>query len=140
MNTDSFVTLLYPMAFYVFYIGLSFIGVFLFRLKGARAREYSPKYYKNYADKSLVPNKYIIIERHVDNQFQMPMLFLITCTVLIALDRANSTQVLLAWLFIISRMIHSYVHLTYNHVIHRAIVYGVGLLIVMSQWAVILAI
>lgn len=67
-----------------------------------------------------------------DNQFQLPLLLYVAGFTAFYLG-PTLFEVLLAWLFVVSRFAHAYVHVTDNHVIRRFIAYttGVGLLILL---------
>ncbi len=125
-----------PMATYVFYIVLLGILNFLTRLSSTKNRQVRVSYFKNYQGDA--PENLIVIGRHFDNQFQVPLLFLVTCLSTHIFDATNSSAIWLAWLFIASRMIHSFVHLISNNVIRRAISYFVGILCVLGMWINIL--
>lgn len=70
------------------------------------------------------------------NLFEVPVLFYAICVVLAVTDSVTSLQVALAWAFVISRVLHSFIHVTYNKVTHRFAVYVAGTLFVFAMWAV----
>lgn len=72
--------------------------------------------------------------RNLNNQFEVPVLFYVVCTLFISLNIISDVAVVLAWLFVISRIVHSYIHLTYNYVIHRMLSFWAGLMFVMALW------
>ncbi len=127
--------LIYPSAFYVFYIVSLIVYNLSCRLKSIKSKEISPKYFKNYADKTSLPERLIVLERHIDNQFQLPTIFLATCAAHMATSQVNFLTIILAWLFVISRLFHTYIHLGSNNVLHRAQTYGVGLIVIIVLWA-----
>jgi hypothetical protein len=65
-----------------------------------------------------------------DNQFQLPVLLFVASFAVLYLG-PNVFEVLLAWLFVLSRIVHAAIHVTSNHVIRRfsAYVFGYGVLI-----------
>ena len=68
-----------------------------------------------------------------DNQFQLPVLFCVGA--LLALYFGPTIfEVLLAWLFVVTRYVHAYVHITDNHVVRRFAAYFAGLLILCVLW------
>ena len=68
-----------------------------------------------------------------DNQFQLPVLFCVGA--LLALYFGPTIfEVLLAWLFVVTRYVHAYVHVTDNHVVRRFAAYFAGLLILCVLW------
>ncbi len=43
-------------------------------------------------------------------------------------------MVTLAWVFVAVRAVHSVIHLTYNRVSHRGLVFGVGNVLLVVLW------
>ena len=72
------------------------------------------------------PDAVVEAERHFSNLFEVPVLFYVACVMALELSQADQTFVVLAWLFVASRAVHSAVHLTYNNPFHRFAAYAVG--------------
>lgn len=125
--------IIYPMAIYFLFMFFSGIYMFLARKKSVMTGEVSTKYFKAQIG-TPPPENILIIGRHYDNQFQVPMLFLITCVVHLQLEQANLLTLILAWLFVFSRFIHSIILLGKNNIIKRAAAFGVGWLILFFMW------
>ncbi len=70
------------------------------------------------------------------NLFEVPVMFYAVCCALAITDTVTSLQLALAWGFVIARALHSFIHVTYNRVMHRFVVYVVGTLFVFAMWAV----
>ncbi len=132
------IQILYPMAFYVFYIWALLVSGFVVRKRSIDLKEMSIKYFKTYADPSSTPEKVQVYTRHVDNQFQAPPIFLITCLVYLAAPVSAAWGIYLAWAYVGTRVLHSFIHLGSNNVIHRAGLYGLGWLLILSMWIEIL--
>ena len=122
------------MGFYVFYIGALIIYNLIKRVEAIKTRQIDLRYYKTYANKDGVPEELAVLERHVDNQFQVPTIFLVSCTAHLALHQVSTLTVALAWLFVVFRLAHSYIHLGSNVVLRRAKVYGLGWLALLGLW------
>lgn len=125
-----------PMATYVFYIVLLGILNFITRLSSARKRQVHIKYFKTYQGEA--PESVITIGRHFDNQFQVPLLFMLTCLSTHVFGATNSLAIWLSWIFIGSRMAHTFIHLTSNNVSRRGVSYLFGVLCVLGMWINIL--
>jgi hypothetical protein len=68
-----------------------------------------------------------------DNQFQLPALFYVGA--LLALYFGPTLiEVTLAWLFVVTRYVHAWVHVTDNHVIRRFAAYLAGLMVLCLLW------
>ncbi len=72
------------------------------------------------------PDAVVAAEQHFSNLFEVPVLFYVACVMALELSQADQTFVVLAWLFVASRAVHSAVHLTYNNPFHRFAAYAVG--------------
>ncbi len=129
--------LVYPMAFYVFYIWCIAIYNLRTRVRSMKSGSVDPKYFKAYVANSL-PENVIVAGRHFDNQFQVPILFLITCCAHILVGQFNNFTVGLAWLFILTRIGHSIVHLGKNKLRPRVAFYASGWLVLLALWAQLL--
>lgn len=70
------------------------------------------------------------------NQFEMPVPFYVLTILSIMTKHADIVFVVLAWVFVICRLCHAYVHTTSNIVRVRGRVYGVGVLALMIAWIV----
>jgi hypothetical protein len=68
-----------------------------------------------------------------DNQFQLPVLFYVAVGIAI-LFGPTWFEVLLAWLFVASRYVHSFIHVTSNNVVHRFSVFLIGLTLLCIFW------
>lgn len=130
--------MIYPMAVYVFSIWLLALCVFRSRVRGIRSGETSAKYFKTYTG-APPPDSILILGQHYDNQFQVPMLFLITGVLFVALDAVNPLAVGLAWLFVFSRAFHSWVHLGSNKLIPRVAGFAFGWMAVVLLWVQLFA-
>lgn len=124
--------LVVPMALYVFYIG--FLGILnaRARVRAVRRGHVPAKYFKTYHGPPP-PDDVIVMGRHFDNQFQVPLLFLIVCAAHLANGSANLTTVVVAWAFLASRIVHTIVHLGRNFIPVRMAAFGLGLLLTMVQ-------
>lgn len=92
------------------------------------------RYYK-LMEGQEVPEVVTKTTRCFNNQFEIPVLFYVVCTLYISLNITSDFAQVMAWLFVIFRGIHAYVHLTYNHILHRMSVYWLAFICVLVLWA-----
>jgi hypothetical protein len=59
------------------------------------------------------------INNNIRNQFELPVLFYVVCGVLWALEAVGILALVAAWLFVLSRIAHAWVHLTSNYIPNR---------------------
>ena len=122
-----------PMAFQVFYMFAFAVYMFRSRVQSIRSGQVSFKYFKMYSGDSH-PDRLELIAQHYENQFEVPILFLITCSVFLALNVVSNATVFTAWIFILSRVLHAWIHLGSNHIRPRAAAFAVGWMALLVLW------
>ena len=70
------------------------------------------------------------------NQFQLPVLFYVLTVLAIVTRHADLLFVVMAWLFVLSRIVHAYIHTGSNYVRHRFNAFAVGAFILIAMWIV----
>jgi len=70
------------------------------------------------------------------NQFELPVLFYVLTILVIITHHADRLFVLLAWIFVLMRVLQAVVHVTNNNVRLRGAYYGVGALILFIMWII----
>jgi hypothetical protein len=68
------------------------------------------------------------------NQFEAPVLFYVLVLLILNLRMSDILLVTLAWIFVLTRLAHAYVHTTSNVVRLRGGVYGIGVLVLLIMW------
>lgn len=76
------------------------------------------------------------ISANLSNQFEWPLLFYVACLVLMQ-SPVDATAVLLAWVFVGGRVVHSAVQVLTSNVRLRGAVFTVNFLAVLGLWALI---
>ena len=79
--------------------------------------------------------------RCFNNLFEMPVLFYAVSILYLFSDALfdsasanNGLSLVLAWLFVIARVVQAIVHITTNNVIHRMLAYWLGCTCVLGLW------
>lgn len=82
------------------------------------------------------PAESLFFRNNLANQFEAPVLFHVVCLCLYVTNGAGVVAVVLAWLFVISRYVHTFIHVTSNRIRlrHPAFVFGVVVLLLMWVW------
>lgn len=73
------------------------------------------------------------------NQFQLPVLFYVLTVLSMFTRQADYLFLILAWLFVLSRFGHAYVHCTSNYVRYRFNAFLVGAVILLAMWVIFAA-
>ena len=71
------------------------------------------------------------------NLFELPVLFYLALVVAAQTAQVGWLTLILAWLFVALRVLHSFIHCSYNKVIHRFYAYFFGGVVLWSLWAVL---
>ena len=74
--------------------------------------------------------------RNWSNLFEAPMLFYIVCLLALAIQLESALLTSLAWVYVILRVGHSVVHLTYNNVYHRFVFFLLSMIVLLAMWIV----
>jgi hypothetical protein len=87
-------------------------------------------------DQSNWPPRVQQISNCFDNQFQLPMLFYVLTILALFLRKADLLFVVMAWLFVVLRIIHAAIHVTSNHVGRRFQAFAAGAVVLLLMWVV----
>ena len=82
------------------------------------------------------PKRTMQLGNAFSNQFELPVLFYVLTILEYVTHLAGIVFVVLAWLFVIFRILHACVHVTSNVVRLRGILYGVGALVLAIMWVI----
>lgn len=125
--------MLYPMVFMVLLVfSIACIAVKV-RFASVKNGEVSPRYFKLMQGEET-PEIVTKTTQCFNNQFEVPVLFYVVCTLYLSLGIESLAGVILAWLFVIFRYIHAYILLTYNHIIHRMLAFWFAFISVIVLW------
>jgi hypothetical protein len=69
------------------------------------------------------------------NLFEMPVLFYFLIALLMLTNQASEGFVTAAWIYVALRVVHSFIHCTYNRVLQRFLVYAASSLLLWGMWA-----
>jgi hypothetical protein len=70
------------------------------------------------------------------SQFQVPVLFYVLTILVIITRHADFLFVVLAWLFVLTRLLHVYIHTGSNYVRHRFNAFAAGVFILAAMWLI----
>ena len=107
---------LYPLFALAFWtLGVA-IWLLLMRIKAVKSGT-NPAYFK--FNQGKLPDYALQAEQHYINLFEMPVLFYVIGIIAYITHSVDSIGVTLAWLYVIARLVHSYIHLTTNQILKR---------------------
>tara|TARA_B110000008_G_scaffold46967_1_gene45329 strand:+ start:3332 stop:3745 length:414 start_codon:yes stop_codon:yes gene_type:complete len=91
------------------------------------------RYFKTFeGDK---PPRYVLqADQHLVNLFEAPMLFFAAGILAVSLDTVDTVMLLMASIYVISRVIHAIISLTNNRLLWRARIFIFSTIILLIMW------
>ena len=71
------------------------------------------------------------------NQFELPVLFYAACAFALITRQVDSVLLGLAVFFVASRIVHAYVHLTFNDIAWRGLAFIAGCVVLVAMWIIL---
>ncbi len=65
---------------------------------------------------------------HVLNLFETPILFYALCLALFVTNSVTTLIIITTWTYLGIRVVHGLIHISYNHVFHRFVAFGLSLI------------
>ena len=93
-----------------------------------------PQSYYSLMEGHDIPDFVAKTTRNFNNLFEVPTLFYAGGAVYLVLDQAGQLPIISAWIFVAARVMHSIIHLSYNNVLHRLVIFAIGNLSVLVMW------
>ena len=87
-----------------------------------------------YGESAAVPVEIGIFNRNYMNLLELPVLFYLASIIVLIIDGTDKTFLNLAWSYAALRIVHSTIHLTYNRVLHRSIVFAASNGVLAIMW------
>lgn len=122
-----------PMLALVFVTFTVLLRIPFVRIRAGRSRRIAVDDFK-YGESTRVPPDVSIPNRNYMNLLELPVLFYAVCLSFFVTRRVDETTLVLAWVYVALRAVHSLVHLTYNHVIHRLAVFATSNVVLLVLW------
>ena len=73
------------------------------------------------------------------NQLELPVLFYVVTLLALITETLDVTLYVLSWMFVLSRMVHAYIHVTSNRLDRRGGVFGIGAIALLLIWVIVIA-
>ena len=68
------------------------------------------------------------------NQLELPLLFYVVVILAMFTRKADMLFVVLAWIFVVTRMVHAAIHVTGNDMRNRLLAFAVGAVVLLIMW------
>ena len=127
--------ILYPTLALAAWTGVVLLLIPIARFRAGFRQEITADDFK-FGESASVPPSVSIPNRNYMNLLEAPMLFYVGCVLLFLTSGVTFTSVVLAWLYVALRVVHSLIHLTYNRVQHRLVAFAVSNAVLVALWIV----
>lgn len=87
-----------------------------------------------YGENANVPPDVAVANRNFMNLLEAPVLFYTFCISAYVTHEATAWAIGLAWLYVALRIVHTFIHLTYNKIMHRFAGYAASNLVLLVMW------
>jgi hypothetical protein len=125
--------LVYPMAAMVLFTFIVLMAMFRSRVQAVRKGEVASYYFKTYQGEAE-PDSSLKLSQHFSNMLEAPTLFYVACVAAMVLNEAALLFYLLAWLYVILRVLHAYIHTGRNRLRSRVRVYFASWIVLLFMW------
>lgn len=116
---------------------LIFVITIVLAVVRARHMKANPPKPEDFADGASALRYFAPVEMAANNHrnlFEMPVLFFALVPLLMITGLDTTVQVVLAWIFVLLRALHSYVHIGPKIVQRRAFIFMLSSIVLMAMW------
>jgi len=125
--------IIYPMFALVILTFIVGFSTGICRFISAKNGDVDPMYFRLLSGYEA-PDYIVKLGRNFSNLFEVPVLFYTLGVVVLVLDIDSQLMLMFAWAFVFLRIIHSVIHITYNHPIHRFVAFLLSSSLVLIMW------
>lgn len=126
--------ILLPAALMVILTMVAWIRMFMVRLPAMEKAQVDIKVVRSQKLKELLPESANISSEHFVNLFEMPVLFYLLSVCLFLTNHISDFYLYGCFIFVALRYLHTFIHLSYNNVMHRFISYILSSLVLWAMW------
>ena len=125
--------ILYPLFALAAWTLIVLVLIPIARVRSVRQREIGTDDFR-YGESAEVPGHVSLPNRNYMNLLELPMLFYVVGIVLYVTGGASYVAIFVAWAYVVLRIVHSLIHLTYNDVLHRLATFTLSLVALVVLW------
>lgn len=127
------IAILYPVFVLAMWTFCVLLLIPIVRFRASFAREVKPNDFK-YGESVAVPDWVRLPNRNYMNLLELPVLFYVVCILAQIQGAVTPAMLVVAWSYVVLRVIHSIIHLTYNQVIHRLMAFAISNFVLLALW------
>ena len=122
------------MAAMVLMTALVLARMVLGRVAAVRRGEVDARFYKTHQGDRGEPRAAAQRSRHFVNLFESPVLFYAGCIAAMVTGQGGGIIVVLAWTYVLFRVVHAFVHLGSNRIPARMAAYAASWIVLLGLW------
>ena len=103
------------------------------RFRAASQRQVTAEDFR-LGESDRVPHFVSLANRNLMNLLELPVLFYALCLALFVTQGVDRFFLYAAWVYCALRVVHSLIHVTYNKVMHRLLVFALSNLVLTVMW------
>ena len=103
------------------------------RLRAVRSGALSAGAFR-FGESADVPPHVAVANRNYMNLLEMPLLFYVVGIALYVTHHVGRPEVVMAWLYVALRVVHSLIHLTTNHLGRRLTAFALSNFVLLAMW------
>lgn len=126
--------LIYPIFAMVLLTFVVLVLLFRTRTRSVASGAIKASYYKTYQGDSE-PESSQKLTRHFTNLFEAPTLYYVACLAGLTMHVTDLAFLILAWAYVLARMIHAYIHIGRNKIYPRIYAYFSSWIVLLAMWA-----
>ncbi|PCI22608.1 MAG: hypothetical protein COB62_01185 [Piscirickettsiaceae bacterium] len=125
--------MIYPLLMMLFLVLILFGLLFVVRMSALYTKRVDLKYFEVF--EGAKPPSYLTkVTNNLNNVFEVPPLFYMAATLVMVLNLETDSIIFNAWGFVITRYIHSFIHITLNNYLMRGGVFTVSIYFLVILW------
>ncbi len=121
-------------------VGLTFVLLFwmsVLRLRAVRLGQVKPQQVA--LREPAWPPRVRQVGNAFHNQLEIPLLFYTVVLLALVTRTLDVVLLVLSWMFVLSRLVHTYIHVTSNRLDRRTAVFSVGAIALLLMWVIVIA-
>jgi hypothetical protein len=126
--------LLLPLVIQVALTFVVLIRMYQTRIAEIRGKNIDPQNFATRSRAALAIQDSAAASDNFNNLFETPVLFYTAILLTLILMLQDPVIVALAWMYVVLRALHSFVHTTYNTVMHRFYLYLMSCVVLLGIW------
>ncbi len=115
-----------PFLLLIFLSFLVWLTLYIRRFRWVRSNAVSLDDFSTRDKMEAMPEQLKVVSDNFQNLFELPVIFYALCLYLAWGNEVGNLEIYLAYAFVASRYVHSFIQCTYNKVMHRFLAYFIG--------------